>query len=264
MTPTALVTGASSGIGRELALGLARRGHDLTVVARRKPELEALAAEVRQLGRECRVLTADLSARGEVARLVAELGDVPDVVAANAGVGLAGPFAENDPARLEAMIELNAVSLALMARAVLPKMLTRNSGRLLLVGSVAGYLPGPGMAGYYATKAFVRSLAESLSHELRGTGVTVTHLAPGPVRTGFAEAASMGDSPLFKTPGTLSARAVADQAIRGLLKGKRTVVPGAANRVGLLAARLLPTGLVARVVAGVQERKRPREDQTKG
>lgn len=255
--PSALVTGASSGIGRELALEFARLGHDLTVTARRTADLDALAAEVRALGRSCAVVTADLAARGEAARLGAALDPPPDVVAANAGVGLYGPFATSDPAKLAAMVELNAVSLALLARAVLPGMVARGSGRLLLVGSVAGYLPGPGMAGYYATKAFVRSLAESLSYELRGTGVTVTHLAPGPVRTGFAQAAEMGDSPLFDTPGALSAAAVARIAVAGTLRGKRTVVPGAANRLGLFAAKFVPVGLAARVVAGFQERKRP-------
>lgn len=256
--PHALVTGASSGIGREIALALARRGFDLTVTARREPELEACAGEVRALGRACQILVADLSARGETERLLSQLDGPPDVVVANAGVGLYGPFAQNDPAKLRAMFELNVVSLALLARGVLPGMLARGSGRLLLVGSVAGYLPGPGMAGYYASKAFVRSLAESLSFELRGSGVSVTHLAPGPVRTGFAAAADMGDSPLFDAPGAQTARAVAEVAVAATLRGKRTVVPGAVNRLGLLATKFAPKGLMARVVAGFQARKRPK------
>ena len=255
--PKALVTGASSGIGREIALELARRGYDLVVCARRAPELDALAAEVHALGRACRVVPADLAASGGVDHLLNRLDGTPEVAVANAGVGLYGPFARADADKLRAMLELNVISLALLARGVLPGMLARGSGRLLLVGSVAGYLPGPGMAGYYASKAFVRSLAESLASELRGSGVSVTHLAPGPVRTGFARAADMGDSPLFDAPGAVTARAVAESAVAALLQGRRNVVPGVANRLGLFAARFVPTPLLARVVAGVQARKRP-------
>lgn len=256
--PTALITGASASIGRALALRFAAGGYDLIVTARRPAELGTLAAEVTRRGRACHTFTADLSDPAAVPRLwqsVAAAGLTVDALAANAGFGQYGPFAEADPDRLLAMLQVNMLALAHLTRLALPGMIERGHGRILTVASIAGYLPGPRMAGYYASKAFVRSLSEALSHEVRGTGVTVTCLCPGPVRTEFARAAVMTESALFDGPGVMTAEAVADAGYRGLMAGRRTVVPGWRNKLGVFATRFVPTALLLRAVDVVQRRK---------
>ena len=255
---TALVTGASSGIGRAIAVELAQRGYDLAVTARRLDRLDELATEVRKLGRACQTVAADLAEPGAAGKLWAALGGaVPDFVVANAGFGTFGPFAATDPARIDALNQVNVVALTQLVRLALPGMLARNSGRVLTVASVASYLPGPGMAAYYASKAYVRSLSEALSHEVRASKVTVTCLCPGPVKTGFAEAAAIGEAPLFDGPGVMTAGAVAKIAVDAALAGRRVVVPGASNRLLTFGTRLLPTGALLRMVDYVQKNKRP-------
>ncbi len=256
--PTALVTGASAGIGRALALRFATGGFDLIVTARRPAELDALAVEVASLGRTFHALPADLSDPAAVPKLwqsIADAGLAVDALAANAGFGQYGPFADADPDRLLALMQVNMVALAHLTRLALPGMIQRGHGRILTVASIAGYLPGPRMAAYYASKAFVRSLSEALSHEVRGTGVTVTCLCPGPVRTEFARAAVMTESALFDGPGVTTAEAVADAGYRGLMAGRRTVVPGWRNKLGVFATRFVPTALLLRAVDWVQRRK---------
>jgi uncharacterized protein len=175
---TALVTGASGGIGLEIARVLARE-HDLVLVARSADRLHEVAAE---LG-GARVLAIDLAEPGAVARIVDEVPDL-DVLVNNAGLGDFAPFAEADPAKLDALIALNIGVLTKLTRAYLPGMLDRKRGRILNVASTASFQPGPLMAVYYATKAYVLSLSEALAQETRGTGVTVTALCPGPTASG--------------------------------------------------------------------------------
>ncbi len=257
--PLAVVTGASGGIGAELARCFAAGGHDLVLTARRADELHTLAAEL--AGVTCHVLPLDLAdpmARGELVAGLAARGLTADVLVANAGFGLYGPFADSDERRLLDLLQVNVTAVTHLVRLLLPGMVERKRGRILTVASVAAFQPGPLMAAYYASKAYVLSLSEALSYECRGTGVTVTCLCPGPTTTGFASAAVMGDSKLFDGPGVMDAKAVADAGYRGCLQGKRVVVPGVQDRLGAFFGRHLPRRLILPLVARVQARKEGR------
>lgn len=254
--PLAVVTGASSGLGAELARCFAAGGYDLLLTARRADELHRLAGELSSV--TCHVLPLDLAdphAPRELAAGLSARGLVPDVLVANAGFGLYGPFAEADERRLLDMLQVNVVALTQLVRLVLPGMIERRRGRVLTVASTAAFQPGPLMAAYYASKAFVLSLSEAVAHECRGTGVTVTCLCPGPTATGFAAAASVGRTRLFDGPGVMDARAVAEAGYRGCLAGKGVVVPGVQNRVGAFFGRHLPRRLVLPLVRRLQARK---------
>lgn len=193
MAGTALITGASGGIGREFARLHAAHGGDLIIVARREEALEALKTELEAAhGVNVRVIAADLSVPGAAAEVHAALdGAQVDILINNAGFGGHGPFHEQDLSRNRAMIALNVGALTELTRLLLPGMMARGHGRILNVSSMAGFLPGPLMAVYYATKAYVISFSQALAEETRGAGVSVTVLCPGPVRTGFAETAGM-------------------------------------------------------------------------
>ncbi len=252
--PIALVTGASGGIGEAIARRLAAEGHDLVLVARSADKLRAVADELAAAhGTSVMVLASDLGVPGAVPALVAELGDRRvDVLVNNAGVGHYGPFVEADPARLTQMLQLNMVALAELTRALLPAMVARGSGRVLQVASTAAFMPGPLMAGYYATKAFVLSLSEALADELGGTGVTVTALCPGPIATGFQSGADMGSSKLVRGKKLMTAEECATVAVRAVLRGRTIVIPGATNRVQAFSPRLMPRRLVPRIVRRAQ------------
>jgi hypothetical protein len=254
--PLAVVTGASGGIGAELARCFAGGGYDLFLTARRVDELQKLAAELSAV--TCHVLPLDLAdplAPGELVAGLAARSLTVDVLVANAGFGLFGPFAEADERRLLDLLQVNVTAVTHLTRLLLPGMQERKRGRVLTVASTAAFQPGPLMAAYYASKAYVLSLSEALWHECRGTGVTVTCLCPGPTTTGFASAAAMGDSKLFDGPGVMAARTVAEAGYRGCLKGKRVVVPGVQNRIGAFFGRHLPRRLILPIVARVQARK---------
>jgi short-subunit dehydrogenase len=178
------------------------------------------------------------------------------VLVNNAGFGDLGPFAELDLEKALRMIRVNATALTELTGLFLPGMLTRGRGRVLNVGSVAGFQPGPFMAVYYATKAFVNSFSEALYCELRGTGVTVTCLAPGPTRSEFAAVAGMQATKLFTVGSVADTRSVAEAGVRGLMRGRRMVIPGFRNRVLLFAERFAPRGLVIRAVKWMQNRRR--------
>ncbi|MBY0514584.1 MAG: SDR family oxidoreductase [Gemmataceae bacterium] len=257
--PVALVTGASAGIGREIARALAA-GHDLVLTARRAAELDALAAELRQAhGAACHVVVADLADPAAPRRLfdaVAAAGLTVDVLVNNAGFGHIGPFADADPGRMLSMIQVNVVALTELTSLFLPGMRARGRGRVLNVGSVAGFQPGPVMAVYYATKAFVNSFSEALWEELRGTGVTVTCLAPGPTTSEFGAVSGMDATKLFTVGKVMATRPVAEAGVRGLMRGRRMVVPGLRNKLLLFAERFAPRGLVVRVVRWMQEKRR--------
>ena len=200
--PLALVTGASGGLGAELARELARRGHDLVLAARSVAPMEALAAELQAGGAVATVIAADLGKPGAAATLahdIASRGLVVDVLVNNAGLGALGRFDRIDPARIGEVVQVNIVALTELTRLLLPGMVARGRGRIMLVASIAGYQPGPRMAVYFASKAYVRSLGEALAQELKGSGVTVNVLCPGATATGFFEVAAL---PAGTTEGT--------------------------------------------------------------
>jgi uncharacterized protein len=250
--PTALITGASGGIGLELARLFARDGCGLVLVARSGDKLEALAAELRAAhGVPVRPLAADLADPAAPARIHAELARAGTHVGAlvnNAGFGLRGAFATLDETAQMEMLQVNVLALARLTRRFLPAMVERRAGGVLNVASTAAFQPGPRMAVYYASKAFVLSLSEALAGELAGTGVTVTALCPGPTATGFQSRAGLERSRLFRDLRVMDAAAVARAGYRGFRAGKRVVIPGLGNRIGAALARLAPRGLVLRLV----------------
>jgi len=253
MRPVTLITGASSGIGAELAQVFAEHGHELVLTARREPELEALATAIAAAGYpRPKVLPLDLGQRDAVARIAAALKadglEVQNVVN-NAGYGLAGKAAELDRDDQLAMIDLNVRALTELSLAFADS-LARLRGGILNVASVAGFLPGPGMAVYYASKAFVLSFSEALHQELRSRGVRVTALCPGPVATGFQARAGLrpggiGDSGLLALP----ARRVAEIGYAGFVRGKRVVIAGLGNKLAVFFMRLVPDALLLPIVA---------------
>ena len=258
---TALVTGASSGIGLELAKLLAGGGYDLVLVARRVQRLEELGRELAQRhGIRWRAIGADLADPAAPAAVFGQLEAASvavDVVVNDAGFGALGRFARLDPETARRMLQVNVAALTQLTRLFLPGMLARGRGRILNVASTAGFVPGPLMAVYYATKAYVISFSEALAEELRGSGVTVTVLCPGPTTgTEFQAVARIGTARLFRLPGVLEAGTVARAGYRGLMAGKRMVVPGFLNRLLPLVVRFSPRGMVARVARLLQERVR--------
>jgi short-subunit dehydrogenase len=250
---TALVTGASGGIGMEIARVLAP-DHDLVLVARSAAKLDALATE---LG-GARVIAADLSEPGAVGKIAADLPDV-DVLVNNAGVGDFGAFAAEDPDRILGMIQLNVTSLTALTRQYLPGMLERGQGRVLNVASTASFQPGPLMAVYYATKSYVLSFSEALHEETRGTAVTVTALCPGPTASGFQAAADMQLSPLVANRKLPSAAEVAAFGVKAMQRGDAVAVPGAMNKIMAASVRLTPRPVIRRLVRKMQETKPAKE-----
>jgi uncharacterized protein len=246
---TALVTGASGGIGLEIARVLAPE-HDLVLVARSAAKLEALAAE---LG-GARVIAADLSDAAAVGKIAAEVPDV-DVLVNNAGVGDFGPFAEADVDRTLAMIQLNVTALTALTRQYLPGMLARGSGQILNLASTASFQPGPLMAVYYATKSYVLSFTEAIAEEVRGSGVKVTALCPGPTSSGFQAAADMELSPLVANRKLPSAAEVAAYGVKAMEHGDVVAVPGLMNKVMAGSVRFTPRPVIRRLVRKLQATK---------
>lgn len=248
MTPVALITGASAGLGVEFARQLSARGKRLILVARRKDRLDALASELEN----ARAVEADLSLPGAADRLMAEIaasGEHVDLLVNNAGFGLAGRFAKLDAKRQRQMIDLNCGALVELAHAVLPGMIERGSGGILNVASTAAFQPGPGMAVYFATKAFVLSFSEALHEEVRKKGVKVSALCPGPTATEFGAVAG------FKPGGPSSVVAAASgpvvqAGLVGLERNQAVVIPGVGNKATAQAHRFFPRSMV-RKAAGL-------------
>ncbi len=259
--PYALVTGASAGIGRDLAHGLARRGFHVILTARREAELQALAQELQnRYGGQHPVIPADLSQPDAPKRLADQVqAAYPlQMLVNNAGFGVYGPFAAASTEALLDMVRVNVLALTELTRRFLPGMLERRKGAILNVASIAGFQPGPQLAAYGATKAYVRSLTEALSEELRGSGVTATALCPGPVQTEFATVAGMADSALFSGPSVRPSQEVAERGIRAALRGERIAIPGFLNRLLITAGYFTPQPLLLRAVNRAQSaRKNP-------
>ncbi len=257
MRQTALITGASSGIGADLARLFAGGGHDLILVARSEGKLRQIAARLeREFGIKAHVVTADLS-RSDAAQgivdAVAARGLQVDILVNNAGYGLAGPFAETDLETELEMIQVNLTALTELTKLFLRPMVARHAGRILNVASTAAFQPGPLMAVYYATKAYVLSFSEAIADELRHSGVTVTVLCPGPTDTGFASVAKMEKSRLFRLMAPMSSAKVAGIGYHALRHGRRMVVAGLSNKLLVASVRVTPRGLVTTIARKLQE-----------
>jgi hypothetical protein len=248
---TALVTGSSSGIGAEIARELARRGHGVTLVARREDRLKALADELAQAHNvRAEVIAADLTdaaSRGEIPAEVERRGLIVDILVNNAGFSTMGPVHRGKRDDELAMVRTNIEAVVDLCTLFVAGMVSRRRGAILNTASTAAFQPLPGQAVYGASKSFVLSYGRALGTELRGTGVTVTTLCPGPVETGFAEAAGMTDAEAGESLPKFMWVAPADVAkagVAGLDAGHLVVIPGAANRVGAMLGHLAPKGLI--------------------
>ncbi|HEX6086217.1 MAG TPA: SDR family oxidoreductase [Thermoanaerobaculia bacterium] len=255
MKLTALITGPSSGIGLDLAHLFAEDGHDVVLVARSEGKLRALAAELESKHDiNARVIVADL-ARPEAPREVFAAAPAIDVLVNNAGFGISGRFAETAARTELEIIQVNIAALTHLTKLFLPQMVERRRGRILNVASTAAFQPGPLMAVYYASKAYVLSFSEAIAEELRGTGVTVSALCPGPTATGFQKTANLGSEALLQMMKPGSSMDVARAGYRGLMRGQRVIIPGMKNKMGVQVVRISPRGLVTRVVRALQERR---------
>ena len=253
---TALVTGASSGIGEEIARELVRRGHGVILVARSADKLRSLADELSAVGVRAEVLATDLGDRAARAALpdrVAELGLQVDILVNNAGLSTVGPTYRSDPDAEMHMVEVDVVAVVDLCARFLPAMVERGRGAVLNVASTAAFQPLPGQAGYGASKAFVLSYTRALGGELRGTGVTATTLCPGPVDTGFGEAAGFSkEDAMDSLPSFMweSAAAVARTGVDALAAGRPVAIPGTANRASAMVAQIVPKQLLVPLLAG--------------
>jgi uncharacterized protein len=257
--PITLITGASAGIGAALADEFARHGHVVVLVARREPQLQAVADAVEKRGHSRpRVMTADLAQPGAADRIDAQLraaGLEVQFLVNNAGFGLMGPATKLDRGEQLMIVDLNARALTELSLRFVDSM-ARHKGGILNVASVASFMPGPGMAVYHATKAYVLSFSEALHQELKPRGVRVTALCPGPVETEFQARAGM-PSDYFPPMLARSAERVAREGYSGLMANRRVVVPGSHNRVAALLPRLLPRGLMLSIMSLYRQRRAP-------
>ena len=251
---TCLVTGASSGIGADVASALARRGHGVTLLARRSDRLSELARELeREHGVRAETLGCDLAdtaSRERTMKRFAELGLVAEVLVNNAGFGSGGRFHELDPERELEMVRLNVEAIVALCGRLVPEMVGRGRGAVLNVASTAAFQPLPRQATYAATKAFVLSFTEALHADLAGTGVTATALCPGPVQTEFVQTAGMEDAADgLPSPFWTDSAFVAEQGVTGLERGRRVVVPGVLNLATALGGQHAPRGLLLRLAS---------------
>jgi len=250
MTAVALITGASAGLGVEFARQLSKKGVTLVLAARRKDRLDALAAE---LG-NARAVEVDLSETGAATRLLADLekvGEQVETLINNAGFGLRGRFVELDAEREREMIDLNCGALTDLCRAVAPQMVERKSGAILNVASTAAFQPGPNMAVYFATKAYVLSFTEALHEEMRPHGVKVSALCPGPTRTEFGAVAGIKSLGQFDRL-AMEAGPVVRAGLLGLENGDAVVIPGTTNKIGAWSTRLAPRSVVRRIAGSLK------------
>jgi uncharacterized protein len=250
--PTALITGASSGIGLELARIFAREGYRVVLVARNQKRLEEIAQELRPA--DAQVIGIDLSLLGAAEEIHSKLPKI-DVLVNNAGFGVFGKFVDKGLAEELNMMQLNMTALVILTRLYLPSMIAAGRGKIMNVASTAAFQPGPLMAIYFATKAFVLSFSEAIANELEGTGVSVTALCPGPTTSDFQERAQMQNSGLVKGRKMMDARTVAEAGYRALMAGKRIEIPGLANKLLIQSLRLSPRSIVTKMVRRMQEER---------
>lgn len=261
---TAFVTGASAGIGRELARVLARDVATLILVARRRERLDELAAELTSIRVDLRVLVepVDLLDRHATGVLLDELekrGEHVDVLVNNAGFGDYGLLHEREWSKIERMLELNVVSATFLLSRLVPRMVARKSGAVLNVGSIAGLIPSPAMAAYSATKAYMNYLSETMTAELTGTGVTLTVVCPGPIATEFQEVAGANEGierPPMPAAMHIDAVKCAEEAIGAMVKGRARVIPGFVPRVMATVTDSLPRAFVRPIIANVVRKLR--------
>ena len=255
---TALITGASSGIGLELAHLFARDGYRLVLLARSRNTLRQIGDDLQaRYGVTVRIAPKDLAHPAAPAELYQELqeaGVVLDVLVNNAGFGLAGDFQSTEWAKEAEMMQVNMVAATHLTKLFLPQIKARE-GAVLNVASTAAFQPGPFMSVYYASKAFLLSFSEALAEELEGTGVTVTCLCPGPVKTNFQRRAYLEGTAVVNSPLLLDVRDVARIGYEGMQRGKRVVIPGWKNRVGVQMLRISPRATVTKIVRKLQEKK---------
>ena len=251
--PKALITGASGGIGLALARIFAREHYDLVLVARSESRLHEIAGELRSAHSiRVDVLARDLSLPDTIDEIHERTGAV-DVLVNNAGYGLYGPFVQFPIADDLNMMHLNMDALVALTKAYLPGMIDARQGRIMNVASTAAFQAGPLMALYYASKAFVLHFSEAIANELKGTGVTVTALCPGPTATGFQDRAALSEARLMRM-GSMSAKTVAEAGYRGLMAGRTIVIPGLRNRVMIQGVRFAPRKLVTAIARKLQEK----------
>jgi hypothetical protein len=252
--PLALITGASSGLGVEFSLELARKGYDLLLTGRDLDRLNETANRVRKLGAAVELAHLDLGTAAGVDGLIAWAGSRPlEVLVNNAGFGTSGPLLGEKPEALADMIYLNVTALTLITRAFLLGMVSRGKGRILNIASAGGFQPCPGMASYCATKSYVLHFSEAVAEELEGSGVTITALCPGPTHTRFADRAAMTNAPHFKT--AMAADIVARIGINALLAGRRVRVAGTKNSLMAFSVRFAPRRTVARIAKNTVRRE---------
>jgi len=258
MTKIALITGASSGIGLELARKFAQEKYDLVLVARNRARLMEIGADFQKLyGIEVRISPKDLShskAPRELFDELTEAGVKIHTLVNNAGFGGYGEFATSDLQHELEMLQLNIVSLTELTKLFLPQIISAK-GAVMNVASTAAFQPGPLMSVYYASKAYVLSFTEAIAEELAPRGVKVSALCPGPVPSGFQDRANLNGSPMLKSPAVLSAEEVARIGYEGLQNGKRVVIAGKLNQLGVQMLRLSPRGMVTKMVKRIQEKK---------
>lgn len=258
MRKTALVTGASGGIGLELARCFARGGFDLVLVARDQAKLQETADELRARFKvDAQVIAKDLArpeSPDEIFAWLQDKGVQVDVLVNNAGFSVYGPFARAELEAQVQMMQLNIVALTHLSRLFLPPMIERRDGRILNIASTAAFAPGPLMAVYYASKAYVLSLSRALSNETEGTGIKVCCLCPGLTKSGFQERAKMQHSRIMENE-MMDAATVAQAGYRGLMCGREVIVPGRRNQGFALLSRLLPASKMTRIIRMAQEQQ---------
>lgn len=255
-TTTALITGASSGIGLELARFFARQNIHLVLTARSEGKLQEIKRELENdYGISVKIIVANLAEyenAEDIYTLLKNENIAIEYLVNNAGFGDYGKFHESDWKKQEAMINLNVTSLSYLTHLFLKDMVRRKSGRILNVASTAAFQPGPLMAVYYATKAFVLHFSEAIANELQDTNITVTALCPGPTESNFADAANMGNSPLFKRKMPTS-RDVAEYGFKAMMEGKTVAIHGTQNKILRQAGRFAPRKIMTAIVRKIQE-----------
>lgn len=259
LSKTVLITGASNGIGYELAKLFARDGYHLVLVARNREKLSELADQMKEQHRtNSTVIAKDLAIPGAPREIIAELREKNlsiDILINNAGFGLYGAFADIETSEILSMIQVNITALTELTQLLLPGMKARKSGKILNVASTAAFQPGPLMAVYYATKAYVLSFSEAIGNELQPYGITVSALCPGPTDTGFEKRAKLEQSKLFQGV-NMDAGTVARIGYEGLFKAEPVVIPGWKNRLLAFSVRFTPRSFITKIVRQLQETRK--------